>query len=970
MANNEHCPKCGARLAPGLLGETCPNCALEAAFEFRGPNANVPEAITQVGPFKLLEKIGEGGLGVVYMAEQKEPIRRRVAVKLIKPGMDSREVIARFEAERQALALMDHPNIARIFDAGTTDSGHPYFAMELVRGVRITDYCDRHNLSTRERLDLFITVAQAVQHAHQKGIIHRDLKPSNILVTVNDGVPVPKIIDFGIAKATQQPLTEKTLFTRFNQLLGTPAYMSPEQAELTSVDIDTRTDIYSLGVLLYELLTGHTPFEPGELFKAGLEQMLRTIRETEPARPSARLNTLTAADLTTVAKQRHTEPPKLLRSVRGDLDWIVMKCLEKDRSRRYEMANHLAADIVRHIEQKPVTARPPGAIYRTNRFIRRTRSKLIAVSAVVLALVIGLIVNERHQRNTSRLRAAKAETRRLLNESEMFLIQQALATTNLTDVEDLLFGLEQATHRSPTNAVLWHAKGVVLEKADRLADAYVAFSNAIELAPRSLATGKILTPALLSRSAVLRQMGRLTEAASDYRRAKGLPPATNLADYRNASKVSIEFGETNRESGLQLLSVVDGIHTAAQMDGQQCRLFRPKRGQVANYAYFAIDPTFKWYCGADLLVRIEYMGAGPGKFGVHYASRASSLVFKLKKSNQWEEPAEIRPNNIRFDGDLNGGADFRIWTQSQGLYLRRVSITRAASEVVMRLQLKEAARNSRVAVGPDAESHPMYWVSQATELDWTSEPGEAYELLSKALSIASNSEAFAELRSELLVHRSLLLRRMNRTAEAAADNLLGRQLPARDSRASPSLIDLSAFYNASFTELPGGSENHLSNLPVGVRSFADTEFDVRAVVHLVHPQKSDLPRSVEGIHVSRKCKRLHFLHSVAHAVKPELGLPVGRYVIRFTDDKTDVIELKLGLDLWDWWFDPRNRKATQRSTIAWTGNNETATKQGCMLQLFKSTWLNPRPNVSVQSIDYVSHFSGPAPFLIAITAEP
>jgi serine/threonine protein kinase len=250
-------------------------------------------------------------------------------------------VIARFEVERQALALMDHPNIARIFDANTTSSGRPYFVMELVRGVRITDYCDSHNLSTRERLDLFVLISHAVQHAHQKGIIHRDLKPSNILVTVNDGVPVPKIIDFGIAKATQQPLTDKTLFTRFNQLLGTPAYMSPEQAELTSLDIDTRTDIYSLGVLLYELLTGRTPFDSKELFRAGLEQMLRIIREREPARPSARLSTLSAEELTTVASRRQIKGSDLLRLFRGDLDWIVMKCLEKDRGRRYETASGL-----------------------------------------------------------------------------------------------------------------------------------------------------------------------------------------------------------------------------------------------------------------------------------------------------------------------------------------------------------------------------------------------------------------------------------------------------------------------------------------------------------------------------------------------------------------------------------------------------------------------------------------------------
>jgi len=367
----------------------------------------------RIGRYKLLEKIGEGGCGIVYMAEQEEPVRRRVALKVIKLGMDTKEVIARFEAERQALALMEHPHIAKIFDGGATDAGRPYFVMELVRGLRITDYCDQHHLSPRQRLDLFMQVCQAVQHAHQKGIIHRDLKPSNILVTVNDGVPVPKVIDFGIAKAAGQRLTDKTLFTKFQQLIGTPAYMSPEQAEMTSVDVDTRSDIYSLGVLLYELLTGRTPFDARELLRAGIEEMLRIIREMEPARPSERLSTLSAIERTTLARQRHTDAPKLLHLLRGDLDWIVMKCLEKDRARRYETAAGLAMDVKRHLDQEPVVARPPTTAYRIQKFARRNRLMVLAGGLVTSALVIGLGVA-----SLMYLREVKARQRALAAERE------------------------------------------------------------------------------------------------------------------------------------------------------------------------------------------------------------------------------------------------------------------------------------------------------------------------------------------------------------------------------------------------------------------------------------------------------------------------------------------------------------------------------------------------------------------------
>ena len=317
---------------------------------------------TFVGPYKLLEQIGEGGFGVVFMAEQERPMRRRVAVKVIKPGMDTRQVIARFEAERQALALMDHPNIARVLDAGATDSGRPYFVMELVKGVPLTDFCDKNRLTIEERLRLFMLVCQAVQHAHQKGIIHRDIKPTNVLVTLHDGVPVAKVIDFGVAKATGQRLTDKTLFTAFAQMVGTPLYMSPEQAEMSGLDVDTRSDIYSLGVLLYELLTGTTPFTKEQLQDAAYDEIRRVIREEEPPKPSTRLST--SETLPSIAANRHTEPARLNKDVRGELDWIVMKALEKDRNRRYETASAFAADVERYLTDEPVAACPPSAGYR------------------------------------------------------------------------------------------------------------------------------------------------------------------------------------------------------------------------------------------------------------------------------------------------------------------------------------------------------------------------------------------------------------------------------------------------------------------------------------------------------------------------------------------------------------------------------------------------------------------------------
>jgi eukaryotic-like serine/threonine-protein kinase len=363
-----------------------------------GPTMNLPSPHeieapgTVIGPFKLLEQIGEGGMGIVYMAEQAQPVRRKVALKVIKPGMDTKQVIARFEAERQALAMMDHPNIAKVLDAGATESGRPYFVMELVRGIPITEYCDQHRLSINRRLDLFTQVCQAVQHAHQKGIIHRDIKPTNVLVTALDGAPLPRVIDFGIAKATGQTLTDKTLFTGFAQLIGTPLYMSPEQAELSAVDVDTRSDIYSLGVLLYELLTGTTPFDQDTFRTAALDEVRRIIREDEPPKPSTRLSGL-GATLTTVSANRQSDARVLGRSLRGELDWIVMKAIEKDRGRRYETASGLARDVARYLAGDALEAGPPSGWYRLHKFARRNRVVLTASVLIALALIAGTTVS-------------------------------------------------------------------------------------------------------------------------------------------------------------------------------------------------------------------------------------------------------------------------------------------------------------------------------------------------------------------------------------------------------------------------------------------------------------------------------------------------------------------------------------------------------------------------------------------------
>ena len=424
---------------------------------------------TSVGRYKLLKTLGEGGCGVVYLAEQEEPVRRRVALKIIKLGMDTRSVIARFDAERQALAMMDHPNISKVLDAGATETGRPYFVMELVDGVKITKYCDDNHLTVVERLNLFVQICQAIQHAHQKGVLHRDIKPSNILITLHDGVPVPKVIDFGIAKVIEGRLTEDTACTSAGQLIGTPAYMSPEQADMSSLDVDTRTDIYSLGVLFCELLTSRTPFDQKTLVQSGLEEMRRTLREDEPPRPSTLLTSLPGAELTVIAAHRRADPLKLIRSLKGELDWIVMKALEKDRRRRYETANALAMDIRRYLNDEPVLACPPSRIYRLQKLAMRNKVVFASGLIVLMTLIAGLGISTRFYFKERKGRIEQARLRQMAEQARADELQ-------LQNVVDAREKITQA------GVLLSHG---AMEQADALVDSIPADL----LSPSTEATG-------------------------------------------------------------------------------------------------------------------------------------------------------------------------------------------------------------------------------------------------------------------------------------------------------------------------------------------------------------------------------------------------------------------------------------------------------------------------------------------------
>ena len=561
----------------------------------------------RIGRYKLLQRINEGGMGVVYMAEQEEPVRRRVALKIIKLGMDTKQVIARFEAERQALALMDHPNIAKVLDAGATDKGRPFFVMELVKGIHINEYCDQNNLSTRQRLELFIQVCHAIQHAHQKGIIHRDIKPHNILVTLHDGMPVPKVVDFGIAKATSgQRLTDKTLFTAFEQFVGTPVYMSPEQAEMSGLDIDTRTDIYALGVLLYELLTGKTPFDAKRLQQAALDEVRRIIREEEPQRPSTRLSTLDAAELTTIAKHRQSEPPKLLGVIRGDLDWIAMRCLEKDRTRRYDTANGLAMDIQRYLTSEPIVARPPSNLYRFQKLVRRNKLVFAGVAAIMAALAVGASVSTWQAVRARRAeQAAKQERERAMEEAKRAETQKALA--------------EQATEKE--QRLLDFTSADYMLSQGRLDEAYANIAKAIQ-GGSSWEYGHLLGKIVCKSRDDWRLVMRvaIADRPSNACFVGGETPYLVLADDGGAKLLSVADGRLLSARGptdVAQFAAVPGSRCAVVTRGGKVLVYRlPEWQQVGSYesgepiVCLKADPTGHWLGVLDRQATVSVLDLG------------------------------------------------------------------------------------------------------------------------------------------------------------------------------------------------------------------------------------------------------------------------------------------------------------------------------------------------------------------------
>jgi len=509
-----------------------------------------------IGRYRLLQRIGEGGFGSVWMAEQTEPVIRRVAVKIIKQGMDTREVIARFEAERQALALMDHPNIAKVLDAGATDTGRPYFVMELVKGKPVTQFCDEWQLDTEQRLLLFGEICSAITHAHQKGIIHRDIKPSNVLVTLHGDRPVPMVIDFGIAKATEIRLTAKTLFTRYDQFIGTPVYMSPEQAALSGLDIDTRSDVYSLGILLYELLTGNPPFDARRLLEAGFDEMRRIIVEEDPPRPSVRLSTTGGAEAELLRTSHQADPGRLSRIVRGDLDWIVMKAISKDREQRYQSANDFAADLQRFLANEPTIASPPSAVYRLRKAWKRNKVVFTAAAAVAASLLIGMVLS-----TWQTVRATEAERRvsGLLKKSEVQQLELsntvALLTESTEELSDLmrrfLIGKWEMHVRFDEESMRKNLKDYELSLFKSMYRAFTGdMSSQLEFKEDGTATGETVAPAFLQAMTPLDNKKRITDGLWDLIKQQGKRTTVRISSRGLAGiQQSEEFTITRVDSG-------------------------------------------------------------------------------------------------------------------------------------------------------------------------------------------------------------------------------------------------------------------------------------------------------------------------------------------------------------------------------------------------------------------------------------
>ena len=584
------------------LTGTLSDGSAEAAPTIESPAEPTPSQTRQIGPYRLLEKIGEGGMGEVWLAQQTEPVRRRVALKVIRRGMDSKDFIVRFEAERQALAMMDHPTISKVFDAGETSDGRPYLVMEYIQGEEITTYCDSQRLSTGERLELFIQVCAGIQHAHQKAIIHRDIKPSNVLVAIQDGKPVPKIIDFGVAKALAQPLTDKTMHTELGQIIGTPAYMSPEQAEVTGLNVDTRTDIYSLGVLLYQLLVGALPFDTKELRKAGYSEMMRVIRESEPPRPSTKFSSLGELSKTS-ADRRRTEPGKLQSVLKGDLDWVVMKSIEKDRNRRYDTANGLAMDLKRFLENEPVTAGPPSKTYKAKKFVQRHRVAVVASAAFVAVLLVfvaalGLLF----------VRASRAESAALAARDESEAVSNFLVDVfevsdpgeargnSVTAREILDKGAAQArksfADQPGIQARLMTTIGNVYASLGLYKASEEQLEEALEIKRRTLGDRHIdVAQAMEDLAFLRRRMGKYDEAESIY--------LQTIETYREA------YGDEHVEVAHTLLALATTLHARGDYDEAEplyleanamaARLYDENdikiAGFINNYANFLADTS-------------------------------------------------------------------------------------------------------------------------------------------------------------------------------------------------------------------------------------------------------------------------------------------------------------------------------------------------------------------------------------------
>jgi serine/threonine protein kinase/tetratricopeptide (TPR) repeat protein len=657
LPDSNYCKECGTQLKP-VHAET-------RTLRTPDKDSAIGEIVSE--KYKLLEELGRGGMGVVYKAEQIKPVKRSVALKIIKLGMDTRQVVARFDTERQALAVMNHPNIAKVFDGGTTETGRPYFVMELVRGIPLTEYCNKHKLTTRERLELFILVCEAIQHAHQKGVIHRDLKPSNILVVVQEEKPIPKIIDFGIAKATEHSLTEKTLFTEQGQLIGTPEYMSPEQAEMSRLDVDTRTDIYSLGVILYELLVGVLPFDFETLRKAGFGEIQRIIRETDPPRASTRLSSL-GDNQTLIAQQRGADVAALHKQLKGDLDWITMKAMEKDRTRRYSTASDLAADITRHLNEKPIIARPPSNIYNIGKFVRRNKIGVTTAALVIIAIVIGgVAATIGFVKATRAERLAKQESERASREADAaeqvsnFLVDlfevsnpEQARGTEMTALEILERGADRISEELEgqplTQARLKATIGRVYDKMGLFNEAAHFLKEALETRQKQLGEEHIdVAQSLGALGDLYRKQGKYTEAEPLLKRSlelreKLLGPdhpivarsLNNLAVlYENASRYA--EAEPIHERAIAILEKELGTnHLDVAMSLTNLAILKAKQGKYAES-----EPLFQ----RSLSIEEKELGHDHPRVALAYNNLA--IAYKLQGKYAEAEPMYKRALEIQ-----------------------------------------------------------------------------------------------------------------------------------------------------------------------------------------------------------------------------------------------------------------------------------------------------------------------------------